>query len=135
MSNEKRKPNWTLCVNDERNPTAKPRWRSIGAAWETQSGNWFVKVDEGQVLQGVAMLFPYREKQPSRYAVRTWKRESPQPPAPPEPAPYAPPPPAASEPDYMDRKRAERSNPPQPPLAQPPSDDLPYDEGVEPPWL
>jgi hypothetical protein len=125
MSNEKRKPNWTLCVKEGE------RWRSIGAAWETERGNLFVKLDEGMTLRGTAMFFPYREKPPRDYsayrqpAYGTSATKAPTKPLPPiQDA-------AAMVSDYMERKRQERHVPsPTPPS---PSDECP--DPQEPDWL
>ena len=115
MSTEKRKPNWTLSVNDAP-ADARPQWRSIGAAWETQTGNLFLKVDDGATLRGTAMLFPYRERPASAFR---------------RGVPYrAPAPPLASQDDYMERQRLARaSKAPSPP----PDDACPNPEA--PAWL
>lgn len=106
MSKEKRKPNWTLCVKDGE------KWRDIGVAWESERGNLFLKLNEGEQLEGTAMLFPYRE--------RTDRSER-------RPPPVSKP---ISEGDYMERKRQERrqERPLPPPTAH-------CSDPVEPEWL
>ena len=96
-----RKPNWTLCVKD----SPDSPWRNIGAAWETEKGNLFLKLDDGEALEGTAMLFPYREK-PAGAPRRPYQQPYRRPPAakPPPPEPVA---------DYMEQKRA-RQQPPEP---------------------
>lgn len=109
-----RKPTFTLCVNDA--PAGgKPHWRSIGAAWETQTGNLFLKVNEGETLRDTAMLFPYREKPPSAFHP-------------------SPPVQSASPTDYMERQRVERARRAPPPPATPPPGDYDADPAA-PGWL
>lgn len=129
MSTEKRKPTWTVCVNENQNAPAgsKPKWRSIGAAWETSGGNLWLRLDEGERLSGVAMLFPYREKNERS---RGLPRHSPAMHAPAQP----------SEPDYMERQRQARaarpsvSAPPKP-YVPPSNADEPCPDPEPPDWL
>lgn len=115
---EKRKPNWTLCVKDGEH------WESIGAAWETEKGHLFLKLDEGETLQGTAMLFPYRERNKGGWLEPApWKKKA--------PAPAPPPPPATG--DYMEQKRRERQTPAVPTTPPNQDDDCPDHEG--PGWL
>lgn len=127
MSEAKRKPTFTLCVNDAPSGAA-PRWRSIGAAWESARGNLFVKVDEGCRLEGTAMLFPYREKPSGGFTRRPDYRR---PVMRPTPAPAAPPP----EVDYMERQRAERKKRTQPPVPEGDTVDLNVEPPDDAPWL
>jgi len=132
----KRLPNWTLCIKN--GPDGK--WQSIGAAWETEKGNLFLKLDEGVEVvhhpDSTLMLFPYREKPKNSGG---WNKRPYRPEPPQRREPYVPPskpePPPPFEPDYMQRKREERRNPSQPPPPQPVDTDLPCEDPREPDWL
>ncbi len=114
-----RKPDWSLCVKDGE------KWQTIGVAWETEKGNFFIKLDEGETLEGTAMLFPFREKPPSGGG-GGWNRKAT--PSTSKPAPPSP----STESDYMERKRRERQTPPMP-TTPPNQDDCRDPEG--PDWL
>lgn len=129
MSFHPSKPQWDLAIK----PGVAAKWVTVGAGWNTERGGISVRLDEKVAPQeflrmlgrsvGRFMLFR-REDGPSDpdydanlhkfmqpCEVRT--RED------------APPPPAepASEPDYMDRKRASKSaKPPSDPPSDPPED-------------
>lgn len=122
MNASKKLPTWSLCVKEG------DRWRNIGAAWETDRGNLFVKLDEGVTLRGTAMFFPYREKPSGGGAYRKWEAKRPLP-------PIGDAADMAKQGDYMDRKRRERSGkgglPPSEPY-YPPSPPSPQDMDPDP---
>lgn len=132
-----RKPNWDLCIKTD--PDAP--WYKIGAAWETEKGNLFIKIDEGETLKGTAMMFPHRDKPPGGSG--GYRRPYPRKPAIDMDDPYRKPLPpeelarirqeqAKKQSDYMEQRRVRLQPPPE---AAPTTPVHESDEDAPPSWM